>query len=99
MGDANVRILELEGRFPAFDYLLQVSRAGHREWIERTLLPDPSSGDREQAVLSLYAATDVTVWKLLRRDLKQSRSATESVILRLVRAVLDQAPAGKDQRS
>jgi AcrR family transcriptional regulator len=97
MGDANVRILELEGRFPAFDYLLEVSRAGHRGWIERTLLPDPSSGDREQAVLALYAATDVTVWKLLRRDLKQSRSATESVILRLVHAVLDGAPAGKGQ--
>jgi AcrR family transcriptional regulator len=99
MGDANVRILELEGRFPAFDYLLDVSRAGHRAWIERTLLPGPSSGDREQAVLCLYAATDVTVWKLLRRDLKQSRSITESVILRLVRAVLDDAPTGKDQRS
>jgi AcrR family transcriptional regulator len=97
MGDANVRILELEGRFPAFDYLLQVSRAGHRAWIERTLLPDPPSGDREQAVLSLYAATDVTVWKLLRRDLKQSRSATESVILRLVSAVLEEAPTGKGQ--
>lgn len=99
MGDANVRILELEGRFPAFDYLLKVSRAGHRAWIERTLLPDPPSGDREQAVLSLYAATDVTVWKLLRRDLGQTRPATESVILRLVRAVLDGTPAGKDRRS
>jgi AcrR family transcriptional regulator len=99
MGDANVRILELEGRFPAFDYLLDVSRAGHRAWIERTLLPGPSSGDRDQAVLSLYAATDVTVWKLLRRDLKQSRSVTESVILRLVRAVLGEAPTRKGQRS
>lgn len=46
-------------------------------------------------MLSLYAATDVTVWKLLRRDLNQSRSATESVILRLVRAVLDEASTRK----
>jgi AcrR family transcriptional regulator len=99
MGDANVRILELEGRFPAFDYLLDISRAGHRAWIERTLLPGPTSGDREQAVLCLYAATDVTVWKLLRRDLKQPRSITESVILRLVRAILDEAPTGKGKRS
>jgi AcrR family transcriptional regulator len=98
MGDANVRILELEGRFPAFDYLLDISRASHRAWIERTLLPGPSPGDRDRAVLSLYAATDVTVWKLLRRDLKQSRSVTESVILRLVRAVLDDAPTRKGQR-
>jgi AcrR family transcriptional regulator len=99
MGDANVRILELEGRFPAFDYLLEVSRAGHRAWIERTLLPDPQPGDDEQTVLSLYAATDVTVWKLLRRDLKQSRSAAESIILRLVRAVLDPPPTRKGKRS
>jgi AcrR family transcriptional regulator len=99
MGDANVRILELEGRFPAFDYLLKVSRAGHRAWIERTLLPGSSSGNRGQAILALYAATDVTVWKLLRRDLKQTRSVTESVILRLVRAVVDEAPTGKGKRT
>jgi hypothetical protein len=57
------------------------------------------SGDLEQVVLALYAATDVMVWKLLRRDLGQTRQATESVILRLVRAVLDGTPAGKDRRS
>jgi len=99
MGDANVRMLELEGRVPAIDHLLEVSRAGHRAWIERTLLPDGVSGDLEQVVLALYAATDVMVWKLLRRDLGQTRPATESVILRLVRAVLDGTPAGKDRRS
>ena len=97
MGDANVRMLELEGRVPAIDHLLKVSRAGHRAWIERTLLPDGGSGELEQVVLALYAATDVTVWKLLRRDLGQTRPDTESVILRLVRAVLDGAPAGKDR--
>jgi AcrR family transcriptional regulator len=98
MGDANVRMLGLEGRVPAIDHLLEVSRAGHRAWIERTLLPDGASGDLEQVVLALYAATDVTVWKLLRRDLGQTRPATESVILRLVRAVLDGSPVGKDDR-
>jgi AcrR family transcriptional regulator len=99
MGDANVRVLELEGRVPAIDHLLAVSRAGHREWIERILLPDPAPGDREQVVLALYAATDVTLWKLLRRDLAQSRAAAESVILRLVRAVLDGPSARKDHLS
>ncbi len=99
MGDANVRMLELEGRVPAIDHLLNVSRAGHRAWIERTLLPDGVSGDLENVVLALYAATDVTVWKLLRRDLGQTRPATESLILRLVTAVLDGIPAGKDRRS
>ncbi len=79
--------------------LLEVSRAGHRAWIERTLLRDGVSGDLEQVVLALYAATDVTVWKLLRRDLGQTRPVTESVILRLVTAVLDGNAAGKDRGS
>lgn len=99
MGDANVRMLELEGRVPAIDHLLEVSRAGHRAWIERTLLPDRVPADLDQTVLALYAATDVTVWKLLRRDLGQTRDVAQSIILRLVRAVLDGTPAGKDGRS
>lgn len=86
MGDANVRVLELEGRFPAIDYLLEVSRAGHRAWIERTLMPGAT--DDEQLVDALYATTDVTLWKLLRRDLGRSREDTEAVVLRLVRGVL-----------
>lgn len=88
MGDANVRLLELEGRVAAIDYLLEASRAGHRAWIERTLLPGPPAGRDEPLVLALYAATDVTVWKLLRRDLKQSQAATRAVIGALVRGVL-----------
>jgi AcrR family transcriptional regulator len=99
MGDANVRMLDLEGRVPAIDHLLQVSRAGHRAWIERTLLPDRVSADLEETVLALYAATDVMVWKLLRRDLGQTHEVTQSIILRLVRAVLDGTPARKDCRS
>lgn len=88
MGDANVRLLGLEGRVAAIDYLLEVSRAGHRAWIESTLLPGPPAGPDERLVLALYAATDVTVWKLLRRDLKQSQSVTRAVIGALVRGVL-----------
>ena len=93
MGDANVRVLELEGRVPAIDYLLEVSRAGHREWVERTLLPAATYGrHEEELVLALYAATDVTVWKLLRRDLKQSAATTHSTILRLVHSLLEDPP-------
>lgn len=88
MGDANVRILELEGRVPAIDYLLEISRAGHREWIERTLVPDSASDSLDELVLALYAATDVTVWKLLRRDLGQSRAVAQATILRLLRGIL-----------
>ena len=93
MGDANVRVLEMSGRVPAIDYLLEVSRAGHFAWIEQTLLS--GAADDRQLVHALYAATDVTLWKLLRRDLGQSRAETEAIVLRLVRGVLGDSPARK----
>jgi AcrR family transcriptional regulator len=86
MGDANVRLLELEGRIDPIDRLLAVARDSHRRWIETTFAPLLPAGRarREQLVLTLYAATDVTVWKLLRRDLGCSRAKTEAIIRNLV---------------
>jgi AcrR family transcriptional regulator len=90
MGDANVRLLELEGRVAPIDHLLAIGRESHRGWIETTFAPFlPRRGKRrEELVLALYAATDVTVWKLLRRDLQQSREDTEAVIRHLVAGVI-----------
>ena len=86
MGDANVRLLELEGRIDPIDHLLAVARDSHRGWIETTFAPLLPAGraSREQLILTLYAATDVTVWKLLRRDLACSRAKTEAIIRNLV---------------
>jgi AcrR family transcriptional regulator len=91
MGDANVRLLELEGRVAPIDRLLREARESHRGWIERTFAPWVDAGRgarREQILLALYAATDVTVWKLLRRDLGASRTRVETVINQLVEGVL-----------
>jgi hypothetical protein len=91
MGDANVRLLELEGRVGPIDRLLAEARQSHRGWIERTFAPwvDARRGARrDELVLALYAATDVTVWKLLRRDLGASRARVESIVGRLVDGVL-----------
>jgi len=91
MGDANVRLLELEGRVAPVDRLLTEARESHRGWIERTFAPwvDARRGARrEELVLALYAATDVTVWKLLRRDLSVSRARVEIIIRQLVEGVL-----------
>ena len=86
MGDANVRMLELEGRVAPIDHLLAIARDSHRKWIEATFAPVlPGRGRRrDQLVLTLYAATDVTVWKLLRRDLGCSRVQTETIVRNLV---------------
>ena len=90
MGDANVSVLGLEHRLPA---LAQVSRTGrdrHRQWIEdvfgEQLPADPRA--RHTVVAAVYAATDVYVWKLLRRDLGNSLAETTRVMERLVRGAL-----------
>ena len=90
MGDAIARFLAIEGRIDAIDYLLEHGRIAHRAWIERCfapLLPDDPA-ERETTVLALYAATDVMVWKLLRRDFGRSRSETEASMRRLVDGVV-----------
>ena len=79
MGDGNVRILELEGRVPAVSYLLEQARESDA----------PRRGrERDQIILALYAATDVTLWKLLRRDLGQTRPTVEAIIRRMVQGVI-----------
>lgn len=67
---------------------VRTGRDHHRAWVERcfgTHLTDP----REDAIDALVAATDLYVWKLLRLDLGRSREATEVVLTRLVRGVLE----------
>lgn len=95
IGDAHVRALELEGRIQDIHYALEQGRRGHRGWIEQLFSHDLMRlrrNEREQVVLALYAATDVTVWKLLRRDFGLSRSVTEAVVRRLVEGVLRTIP-------
>lgn len=93
MGDANVRLLELEGRIDTVDELLARGRASHRVWIETTFAPllPGDAAERETTVLALYAATDVTVWKLLRRDLGCPAEHTGRIIATLVDGALGAA--------
>ena len=87
MGDANVRLLALEGRAPASGYLLEQGRESHRQWVERVFqrfLPERGSAAYRTRVMAFYAATEVMVWKLLRRDFGLSRKQTQAVLLELV---------------
>lgn len=94
MGDANVRVLELEHRVPAIGYLLKQGRDSHRQWIERVFapyLPKRGSAAYEHRVMAFYAATEVMTWKLLRRDFGLGRSQTRAVLFDLVSGLVAQA--------
>ena len=83
---------------PAVRYLLLQARESHRKWIERVFAPflaGSRGAARHRRVMAFYAATDVTSWKLLRRDFALSRKDAEAVILDLVRGLI--GGAGKDR--
>ena len=85
-GDATIRMLALEERIPALAGFLATGRAGHRAWVQEAFADRlPGDGpEREQAVALHVAATDIYVWKLLRRDMGMSRARTIEAMGRLV---------------
>ena len=85
-GDATIRMLALEERVPALAAFLAAGRAGHRAWVQEAFADRlPAGGpEREQAIAVHVAATDIYVWKLLRRDMGMSREDTIEAMRRLV---------------
>ncbi|WP_405181730.1 TetR/AcrR family transcriptional regulator [Nocardia sp. NBC_01377] len=94
IGDANVRWAMSGDRFPELAAQMDVARAGHRKWLAAMFgdrLPTESP-EREHVLDALHAATDVYVWKLLRRDLGRDRAETEKTMADLVVGVLRGTP-------
>ena len=83
-GDALIMMLGQEGRHPElFRPLLDTGRQSHWRWIERVFTPR----DRLHAA-QLIAATDVYVWKLLRRDLGLSPARAKKAMTEMVRRLV-----------
>jgi AcrR family transcriptional regulator len=82
-GDPAARWAIASERLGSLAPLLDRARAGHQAWLDRIfadhLRKPPAT--RRHALHALHAATDVYVWKLLRRDLKLSRADTERIML------------------
>jgi AcrR family transcriptional regulator len=96
-GDAGARWAMASERLGSLAPMLDRARAGHQAWLERIFaehLPKTPAA-RRRALHALHAATDVYVWKLLRRDLQLARTDTERIMLHLVNGVL----AGNHRRA
>jgi AcrR family transcriptional regulator len=82
-GDAVLRLLAQEERIPAVHQMADAGRRWHREWVERTLGPlveGVSGAKRERRLVALVVATDLLVWKLLRREMGLDRKGAERVV-------------------
>ncbi|MCB0549130.1 MAG: TetR/AcrR family transcriptional regulator [Phaeodactylibacter sp.] len=90
-GDANIRTLAVEEELEMARKILEKGRQYHRQWCARVFapwLPEPSTGDYEKRLLAFIAATDVYLWKLLRRDLGRSPGETLETIQTLVNGLI-----------
>lgn len=88
VGDAVLRTLDLQERYPAAKAITDAGRAEHRAWCERVFgpyLPDRDAPAYATRVDAFVAATDLYLWKLLRRDLDR----TSGEALQAVRTLVD----------
>jgi AcrR family transcriptional regulator len=89
--DAALRLLAQEERIPAVRKMADAGRAYHRDWVARTFAPqlDKFSGaTRQRRHVELIVATDVLVWKLLRREMRLTRAEAERVVTDMITAVV-----------
>jgi AcrR family transcriptional regulator len=89
-GDATLRLLAEEDRITAVRRMTDAGRAWHRDWVGRTfapLLAGARGAERERRLASLVVATDLLVWKLLRREMGLGRSTAERIVIEMVTAM------------
>jgi len=94
-GDFLTRFLAQEERHPALRVVSDYGRAGHRQWLSESFAPwlDPlPERVRNTTLDALVVATDVYVWKLVRRDMRRSAAELKAIVTRMIDAALD-APA------
>ena len=90
-GDATIRALAQEQRYPALTPMIDAGRKAHRSvaasnfapWLDP--LPEPQ---RRRALDALVIVTDIYTWKLLRRDMGRSEPEARRMIRTLVQSVL-----------
>jgi AcrR family transcriptional regulator len=90
MGDLVIQRLNDERRRPALEPLLEKGRDNHRGLVKTLFAPQLercSGSARAQLMHILLVATDVYVWKLLRRDRALSRPAAEAIVRRMIDSV------------
>jgi len=87
MGDAVIRTIYVEDQFEVAQQILNRGRQYHREWCREMFAPyllTQSSVDYETSLTSFVTATEIYLWKLLRKDLGKSKEETYQVFHRLL---------------
>jgi len=91
MGELALRNIRLEGELEMARRIGESGRKVHREWCIRMFaqfLPDSASGEYEVRLASFIAATEIYLWKLLRKDMKMSKGQVFEVFRHMVEGLI-----------
>ncbi|MFG1479193.1 TetR/AcrR family transcriptional regulator [Xanthobacter sp. V4C-4] len=94
-GDLVMRVLSQEERHAPFKAMADEGRREHRAWIAGIFAPWLDSLDaaaRQARLDALVVATDLYVWKLLRRDMGRTPAETRALMSTLVTAAIGPLP-------
>jgi|GEM_PF-1331793 len=97
MGEAAIRTINLEPELEVARQIGAKGRALHRDWCIQMFapyLPNEQSADYEIQLTSFIAATEIYLWKLMRKDLKLSKEQTFSIFKNLVEGLINQNSKG-----
>jgi len=95
-GDLLIQQLGAERLYPSLSQQIEAGRHSHREWVEKVFAAQlrARTGQARQTLLfGLLAASDVSVWKLLRRDFGLYRRAAEMVVIEMITGLLRERQA------
>jgi AcrR family transcriptional regulator len=88
-GTAILRMLSQEERIPAVRQMTDAGRAYHSAWAAKTFAPllrGLRGAPRKRRLSAIVVATDLLVWKLLRRDMGRERHEAERIVAEMVQA-------------
>jgi AcrR family transcriptional regulator len=94
IGDLVIQQLGDEHRLPALKSEMDLGRRGHADWVNAAFAPQLAQcpdAARDQVFHALMVATDVYVWKLLRRDQGLDRSTAEAVARHIIAGIIREA--------
>lgn len=91
MGEAGIRTIYLENEVKEAREIGRKGREVHREWCARVFapfLPDPVHEEYEIRLGAFISATEIYLWKLLRKDLGYSYDETYRVFMMLLEGLV-----------
>ena len=86
-GDIMLNFIAQEHLFEPIHRIVENGRRIHRQWVERhceEILSGSSGAKRERLLHAAIVSTDLSTWKLLRRDLRLDLSEAKAIISHLL---------------